>query len=356
MSSGVRRLAGAATSIAVFIGHIEAEPPRRIRSWKEFSEGTGGSGSTAVSPYLADALHGWFANGGGACWIAGTGEGGPIEGYQAALEELDAEVAIVVTPDLWEAEGDGAVIAKMVARHCADARTRMALLHTAEEAEPAEVPALLGLDEEEAQFTAVYYPWLKVSGVDGGEEKVVPPSGHVAGVWAQSDATRGVHKAPANTDVRGALSLQHNLTDAEQDPLSEAGVNSLRSFPDRGLFVWGARTLAPEGDWKYLNVRRLANFLRASIADGTRWTVFEPNDEKLKAAVKASVTSFLKDQWRQGALVGKTPSEAFCVVCDESNNPGGGAAAGTLVIDVYFAAIRPAEFLHMQITQQLADQ
>ncbi|MCZ1000805.1 phage tail sheath subtilisin-like domain-containing protein [Streptomyces mirabilis] len=353
--SGVRLISGTAPSIAAFIGHIDAAAPRKIWSWKEFDEGAGGSGSGAVSPYLADAVCGWFENGGGPCWIAGTGQGGPLAGYQAALAALDSTLTIVVTPDLWEAQDDGAVIAKTVARHCADARNRMALLHTAQEAEPTEVPALLGLDEEEAQFTTVYYPWLNVHGVDGGGEMAVPPSGHVAGVWARTDTGRGVHKAPANTAVLQATGLQRNLTDDEQADLNSVGVNCLRSFPGQGLLVWGARTLAVGGDWTYLHIRRLANYLQSSIADSLRWVVFEPNDDNLRAAVHASVTTFLTRQWQAGALQGKSAAEAFYVVCDETNNTSDDIAAGVFVVDVGFAAIRPAEFIFMRITQQLAE-
>ncbi|MFD9336609.1 hypothetical protein ACFWBF_19725 [Streptomyces sp. NPDC060028] len=149
----------------MFIGPIKAAAPRQIRSWKEFGEGAGGSDS-----YLADAVHGWFENGGGAYWVAGTGSAGQLAGYEDALAFLDTEVNIVMTPDLWEAQDDGAVIAKTVARHCANVQTRMALLHTSKEAEPAEVPELLGLDEEEAQFATIYYPW-SVPSADGGDMK-----------------------------------------------------------------------------------------------------------------------------------------------------------------------------------------
>ncbi|MEV7003895.1 phage tail sheath subtilisin-like domain-containing protein [Streptomyces sp. NPDC093982] len=346
-----RVITDAATSIAAFIGHFDVASPRRVRSWSEFGNGVKGARSTAVSPYLADAMRGWFENGGGPCWIAGAGEGGPLAGYEAALAALDVEVTIVVTPDLWESQDDGAVIAKAVARHCVDARNRMALLHTKKDAEPAKVPALLGLDGEEAQFTTVYYPWLTVNDGNGGE-KAVPPSGHVAGVWARVDGERGVHKTPANTAVRGAAGLQHSLTDSEHGELNDAGVNALRVFPGQGVLVWGARTLASDTEWKYLSVRRLANYLYASIVDGTSWASFESNGDELQAAVRAQVATFLTAQWRRGALQGARPAEAFFVICDDSNNPSD--SAGALSIDVGFAAVRPAEFVQLRITQVMA--
>ncbi|GHB85318.1 hypothetical protein GCM10010347_65270 [Streptomyces cirratus] len=347
-----RLITGPATSIAAFIGHLHVESPRKVGSWTEFTEGVEDAGSAVVSPYLADAVYGWFANGGGPCWIAGAGEGGPFSGYEAALEALAPEVTIVVAPDLWETRDDGAVIAKAVAGHCVAAGNRMALLHTAQDAEPAKVPALLGLGPEEARFTTVYYPWLKVP---GDEEKMAPPCGHVAGIWARTDAERGVHRAPANTGVRGALGLQRVLTDEEQGEINGVGVNCLRVFPGQGLVVWGARTLATDDEWKYLSVRRLASFLRSAITDGTRWAAFEPVDEHLLSSVRASVTEFLMSQWRAGALPGKSPEEAFYVTCDETNNPAS-STEGTVVIDVGFAPVRPAEFTHLRVTQQAATQ
>ncbi|MFJ6722427.1 phage tail sheath family protein [Streptomyces sp. NPDC091259] len=311
-------------------------------------------GSTAVSPFLAYAVYGWFANGGGDCWVAGAGEGGPHTGYEAALAALPAATprwTIVVVPDLWETQDDGAAIAKMVARHCADARNRMALLHTAQDAEPGKVPALLDLDPEEAQFTTVYHPWLHVSAGGGAKDKVVPPSGHVAGTWARTDNEQGVHMAPTDVGIREANGLERTLTDAEQGELNDAGVNCLRAFPGQGLLVCGARTLATDPEWRNLHVRRLANHLWTSIAQGTGWAVFEQNDERLHATVRASVTSFLADQWRCGALKGETADQAFHVTCDAGNNPGQGTDSGQIVIDVGFAAARPAEFTTIRITR-----
>lgn len=176
-SSGVRPPSGSSTSIAALVGHLQAGEPRRITTWKEFDKDTpmadeekrAAESGGARSPYLADAVSGWFANGGGTCWIVGAGQDGSIAGYEAALASLDPEVNIVITPDLWEGGDDGAMIARVIARHCAAAPTRMALLHTAKDADAAALPKRLGLNEEEAQYTTVYHPWLSVSGTSRGD-------------------------------------------------------------------------------------------------------------------------------------------------------------------------------------------
>ncbi|MFG2715124.1 phage tail sheath family protein [Streptomyces goshikiensis] len=358
-SSGVGPLPASSTSIAALVGHLEAGEPRRITTWRQFDENTSmadegkqaAESGGARSPHLADAVSGWFANGGGACWIVGAGQGGSVTGYEAALASLDAEVHSVITPDLWEGGDDGAAIAKVLARHCAAAPNRMAVLHTAKDADAAALPKLLGLNEEEAQHTTLYYPWLSVSGVSRGKSRLIPPSGHVAGTWARTDAEHGVHKAPAHVALRGGTRPQRSLTAAEQGALNHMGVNCLRALPGQGTLIWGARTLSQDRDWRYLKVRRLASHLTASISGETRWAAGERNDERLRATVRANVTSFLTRHWRAGALLGKTPEDSFHVICDESNNPPQ-TAQGNLSIEVGFAALRPAELISIVIVHQ----
>ena len=149
----------------------------------------------------------------------------------------------------------------------------------------------------------------------------VPPSAHVAGIWGRNDDTRGVHKAPANEVVRGAVDLEINISKGEHDLLNPVGVNCLRAFPGRGIRVWGARTLSSDPEWRYLNVRRLFNYLEESILNGVQWAVFEPNDQVLWAKVRRSIAAFLTMEWRKGALFGTTPNEAFFVKCDSETNP-----------------------------------
>ena len=149
------------------------------------------------------------------------------------------------------------------------------------------------------------YPWIKTANPATGEIGYMPPSGHIAGIWGRNDDTRGVHKAPANEVIRGAISLEVQVTKNEHDLLNPVGINVVRSFPGRGTRLWGARTLSSDPAWRYLNVRRLFNYLEESILLGTNWVVFEPNDEALWARVRRTISAFLVNEWRKGALFGQ---------------------------------------------------
>jgi hypothetical protein len=203
----------------------------------------------------------------------------------------------------------------------------------------------------DSKYAALYWPWIKVFDPVSGQTVPIPPSGHVAGIWARNDDTRGVHKAPANEVVRGAISLELNLTKGEHDTLNPAGINCIRAFPGRGIRVWGARTLSSDDAWRYVNVRRLFNFVEESIFEGTQWVVFEPNDQRLWGRVKRTINSFLLRIWRDGALFGATPEQAFFVKCDEENNPAEVRDAGQLIVDVGIAPVKPAEFVVFRIAQ-----
>jgi hypothetical protein len=183
-----------------------------------------------------------------------------------------------------------------------------------------------------------------------------PPSGHVAGIWARTDTTRGVHKAPANEPVLGGVTgLTYLVTRQEQEVLNPVGVNCIRSFPGSGIRVWGARTLAAEAsEWRYLNVRRLMNMLKESIEQGTQWIVFEPNEYSLWATIRLEIGAFLTRVWRDGALLGRTPREAFFVKCDEETNPPEVRDAGQVVTLVGVAPVKPAEFVVFKLSQSMA--
>jgi hypothetical protein len=194
---------------------------------------------------------------------------------------------------------------------------------------------------------------LATNGSTNGEKFItVPPSGHVAGVWARTDAVRGVWKAPANEVVRGVARLATEITTGEQSLLNPEQVNCIRAFGANGIRIWGARTLARQDQsWRYINVRRLFIFIEESIRRGTQWVVFEPNDADLWARVRRTVSAFLHGLWMQGALVGQTPSQAFFILCDESNNPPGSVDEGKLVVDIGVAPVKPAEFVIFRISQ-----
>jgi phage tail sheath protein FI len=186
---------------------------------------------------------------------------------------------------------------------------------------------------------------------EAGVKRLVPPGGHVAGIYARSDTERGVHKAPANEAVRGAQDVEFCVTPGEQAILNPKGVNVIRAFPGRGILVWGARTLSSNTLWKYINVRRLFNYVEESIDEGTQWVVFEPNDEKLWKRVVQTITQFLTRVWKDGALMGTKAEEAFFVKCDRSTMTQDDIDNGRLVCLIGIAPVKPAEFVIFRIAQ-----
>ena len=202
----------------------------------------------------------------------------------------------------------------------------------------------------DSKYAALYYPWITIGGPDG-KPMAIPPSGHMAGVWARNDNERGVHKAPANEVVRGALSAVTPITKGEQDTLNPIGVNCIRSFAGRGVRIWGARTLSSDPAWRYINVRRLFNYTEKSIEMGTQWVVFEPNDANLWGKIRRDVGAFLTGMWREGMLFGATPDEAFFVKCDAETNPSSTREAGQVITEIGVAVTKPAEFVIFRIQQ-----
>ena len=199
-------------------------------------------------------------------------------------------------------------------------------------------------------FAGLYHPWVKV--IDpllDGAVRPVPPCGHVCGVYARADLTRGVHKAPANEETLWAEDLTVLIDDRAQGVLNPAGVNCLRPFPGRGVRCYGGRTISTDPDWRYVNVRRLMCMIETTLARGMQWSVFEPNDWPVRQALVAQVTTFLDGLWRRGALVGRSAAEAFFVRCDETNNPQSEVDNGRLYVDVGVAPTLPAEFVVFRI-------
>jgi len=205
--------------------------------------------------------------------------------------------------------------------------------------------------------SAMFYPWIRVPdpvGVGRNPTRFVAPSGHVAGIFARTDVTRGVWKAPAGIEasVPEAVGLQYQVIDAEQDMLNPASLNCLRQFPGLGIGSWGTRTLASDPEWRYVPVRRMGLFLKESLRRGLQWAVFEPNDEELWGRIKINIQSFMLTLFRQGAFQGSTPAEAFAVACDRSTNPQENIDAGIVTAKVAFAPLKPAEFVVIEISQK----
>jgi phage tail sheath protein FI len=204
-------------------------------------------------------------------------------------------------------------------------------------------------------FAALYFPWIGIANPLASGQIWVPPSGHVAGVFARTDENQGVYKAPANEQITTALSVQVPLSDGEQGVLNEIGINALRVFPFQGVTIWGARTITPPTlvPWRFVNVRRLVTFIEKSIQEATRFAVFEPNNLSLWQQVKLMVTSFLTIQWQEGALFGATADDAFRVRVDDVLNPPDIRAQGILVVEVTVVPTTPAEFIIFQVVQDI---
>jgi phage tail sheath protein FI len=276
----------------------------------------------------------------------------------SGLEAID-DITMIAVPDLMSAYQSGAVdldavqaVQIKMIEHCELMGDRMAILDPPPGLSPQQMAEWrmqkAGYD---SKFAAVYYPWFTVLDPLSGRNVAVPPSGHMAGVWARNDDSRGVHKAPANEVIRGAIKPATQLTKGENDLLNPMGVNCIRAFPGRGIRVWGARTLSSEAEWRYLNVRRLFNYLEESIMEGTQWVVFEPNDDALWARIRRTISAFLVNEWRKGALFGLTPDEAFYVKCDRETNPAEGIDAGQVVCEIGVAPVKPAEFVIFRLAQ-----
>jgi len=184
----------------------------------------------------------------------------------------------------------------------------------------------------------------------------MPPTGHIAGIYARTDIERGVHKAPANAVVKGVLDLEFPATKAMQDIPNPRGVNCIRDFRSdgRGIRLWGTRTMSSDPEWRYANVRRLFLFLEESLTEGTQWVVFEPNGETTWANVRRFVSDFLFDQRRSGALPGATPEQAYFVRCDRSTMTQDDLDNGRLICLIGIAPVRPAEFVILRISQKTA--
>jgi uncharacterized protein len=274
------------------------------------------------------------------------------------LEVLD-DATMVLVPDLMTTMPGEKLnldmvkaVQGMMISHCERMGDRVAILDAPPNMTPQEIKNWrMNVAGYDSSYAALYYPWITVMDPVLNKPIQVPPCGHIAGIWARNDNTRGVHKAPANEVVQGILSTVYQTTKGEQDTLNPIGVNCIRAFPGRGIRVWGARTLSSNPSWRYINVRRLFNYVEKSIENGTQWVVFEPNDRMLWGRVRRDVSNFLTMVWRDGALFGNTPGEAFYVKCDDELNPPASRDLGRLVIEIGLAPVKPAEFVIFRISQ-----
>jgi phage tail sheath protein FI len=371
--SAIKPIAGVGTSTAGFIGQVAdnvtmpfrpgrpldpnnivaedrytvaaANEPQLITGWESFKN-TFGDFQTG-NKTLAHAVYGFFNNGGTRCWTTRLTDATNTAAVTNALAGFAAidEIALVAVPGALDAAIQGAVL-----DHCENTGDRFAILDG--QRTGTLTPDAIQGGVRDSDYAALYYPWLSVYDPVTGADDYVPPSGHLAGLYARVDTERGVHKAPANEVIRGALGLEKRLSKADQDGLNPDGINVIRAF-DSNITVWGARTLGGDDntEFKYINVRRLFLFLRESIDEGTQWVVFEPNDSGLWAKIVRNITAFLTNVWRAGALFGAKPEEAFFVRCDAETNPPEVRDLGQVVTEIGVAVVKPAEFVIFRISQ-----
>ena len=383
---GTKPIEAVGTNTVGFLGESMMGPLNQavlITNWTQFVKTYG---DFTQSTFLAHAVYGFFNNGGSRCYVVNVGApadldltpadkvaaaekaGAPATAAPAdkkvdndaryigkdngpgartglkCFEEID-EISLVAAPGVTSPAVQDALLT-----HCEVRKDRFAVLDSPEAVQG-------GVDKlprpRDSKYGAYYFPWIQVYDPERGNV-FVPPSGHVLGVYARTDNERGVHKAPANEIVRGALGLRYQISRGEQDILNPRGINCIRLMQGGGIRIWGARTLSSDPSWRYINVRRLFIMVETSIERATQWVVFEPNDFRLWKRVTRTISAFLTLIWRQGALMGETPEKAFFVKCDEETNPPEVVDVGQLIVEIGLAPVKPAEFVIFRIGQMPA--
>lgn len=352
---------GLLTGVPVFVGFGEIReqagrrdvPFRRLSRWAQFDQLLDGSSGS----YLAYAVRGFFENGGETCLVVPVSRPGQAtSGLSDALaqpftqggilEDLE-DADLVCVPDAAECDTPGAVydVQSRALEHCQRMGNRFAILDA--------LPRISGVGPIEHRgallsgYGALYYPWVHVK----HQAKAIPPCGHIAGVYARTDARVGVQKAPANEIIEGVMNLSVDLSDGEQAELNEAGVNCLRSLPGRGIRVWGARTLSGQSDWRYVNVRRLFLTLARWLQENMNDFLFEPHNSYLWEKIQHRASGYCRDLFDQGALAGQNPGDAFFVKCDAETNPQTTREVGLVMAEIGLAVVVPAEFVVVRVTQ-----
>lgn len=318
--------------------------PQPLAAWTELTGGTDGDAMT-VAQILGTEL--------------------PPTGL-AALRQID-EISLLCVPDevnaaLLPNQADRDEIRNQLVSQCEELKDRFAVLQVDRRQE--QVAQIL--PPVTTSYAAIYYPWVRVLDPRTSDTRLVPPGGHVVGIYARTDIERGVHVAPANRVVRGIVNrdlpgnrkpLEYLINKRQQDILNPRGINVIRDFraDRRDIRVWGARTLSDNAQWKYVPVRRLFTFVEESIDEGVQWVVFEPNSEPTWDRLRRSISNFLESVWRSGALMGTQPEEAFYVHCDRTTMTQQEIDTGQLVCYIGLAAVKPAEFVILRYSHKTAD-
>jgi uncharacterized protein len=380
------------TGVPAFVGFVEASQAsgqsangfpkfRLLTRWEQFERQVG---RAVAGGFLDYAVRGFFENGGERCIVVLLEPGSlalkealkkPFE-QEGPLEDIE-DIDLVCVPDVMMASiresQDGILeVQSEVLDYCRRMGDRFAILdaflsRSGGQVTGVRLDTVLQWEALPPSDGALYFPWLCVKPLPRADQVakdatyecaaggvLVPPCGHVAGIYARTDARVGIHKAPANEIVEGALDLEVDLTDDDQAKLNEAGVNCLRAFPGRGIRVWGARTLSGQPNWRYVNVRRLFLTLTRWVERNLNDLVFEPNSPPLWERVRHRLGSYLYDLFQRGALKGHSPDEAFFVKCDAETNPLAVREAGRMIAEVGLAPVAPAEFVIVRITRSAA--
>ena len=390
VESGSKPIEAGATNIVGFLGVAEKGPVNEavlVTNWTQYTKIFGGM---HTGGWLGHAVYQFFQNGGTKCYINNLCEAVKKEGKTAEKKddasapqekkEVSTEKVEIKNPDniakliigkdegvgkksglfLFDTIQDIALVAApgvtdpaaqdAILSHCEKNRFRFAVLDSPETLNG-------GIDSmpkpRDSNMGAYYFPWIQMFDTVQDQNVYAPPSGGICGIYSRVDATRGVHKAPANEIFRTAIGLKYDLTDAEQELLNPKGINCIRDFPGRGIRVWGARTISSNPEWRYINVRRLFCMVEQALQNGTNWVVFEPNTRDLWKKITRNITAFLLNTWRSGALFGDTPEEAFYVRCDDELNPPESIDAGYVVIEIGLAPAKPAEFVVFRVSQKV---
>jgi hypothetical protein len=285
------------------------------------------------------------------------GVGGDDEALKSGLKAFEdlEEISIVAAPGYSHGSDTNRyqTINQVLITHCATMRYRVAVLDAPNDQAISQVRDSRAILD--TTYAAFYYPWVRILDPVTRQPITVPPSGFVAGIYARNDIENGVHKAPANEVLRGAIGLETMINKGQQDVLNPLGINCVRFFEGRGIRLWGARTVSSDPEWKYLNIRRFFIYLEASIERSTQWAVFEPNGEALWANIRRTVSDFLYNEWASERLAGTKPGEAFFVRCDRSTMTQNDLDNGRLICLIGVAPLYPAEFVIFRLGQWTAD-
>jgi phage tail sheath protein FI len=395
---GTRPIEGVATEVAAFVGLAADGPfnkPILVTSWAQFKQAFG---ELQQGTYLGRAVHAFLNNGGRACYVVRVGidwifdrpptraalstgrdepeprptgpmpqetrptsdaAGAARPAFQAALLALETidEVTIVCAPDAMAALQNGWIdlmgltgVQVALIQHCELMGDRMAVLDT---------PPGLGVTElgewrrgiaaYDSKFATMYWPWIKTLDAATGTHNFMPPSGHVAGAWSRNDASRGVHVAPTNELVNGAIGVEKDSTAEQQAQLTERGINTIRAIPGKGVRISSARTMSTDVLWQELNVRRLVNYVEKSILNGTDWVASQPRDQQLRLNLEQTVSGFLSMEWRRGVLSGGSSGASFFVHCDFETTKDG-AETVDVVCEIGIAPVRSSEYVVFRLS------